>query len=153
MLWVNYDALRFSSNNVLQVSLAVLLMARSYNWISHMQSRAGRTSFWVQCISTTPIFISSLSLVLGVLGSNFNAHCLDQMPLTCTVCTMSILVFNVGMQVWWVMISSLCGRVHVLFWGHKLKKAIARTEPSTTTSGDPAQKLKGCGRVYGRSQS
>ena len=64
-----------------------------------MQSRAGRTLSWVQCISTAPIFISSLSLVLGVLGSNFNAHCLDRMPLTCTACTMSVLVFNVGMQV------------------------------------------------------
>jgi uncharacterized protein YacL len=153
MLWVNYNPLRFSSNNVLQVSLAVLLMAWSCNWISQMQSRAGRASSWVQCISPTPILISSLSLVLGVLGSNFNAHCVDQMPLTCTVCTMSVLVFNVGMQVWWVMTFSLCGREYVFFWGHKLKKAIARTEPSTTTSGEPVQQLKGCGRVYGRSQS
>jgi hypothetical protein len=45
------------------------------------------------------------------------------------------------------MSSSLCGREYVFFWGHKLKKAIARTEPSTTTSGEPVQQLKGCGRV------
>lgn len=96
MLWVNYNALRFSSNNVLQVSLAVLLMAWSCNWISQMQSRAGRALSWVQCISTAPIFISSLSLVLGVLGSNYNAHCLDRMPLTCTACTMSVLVLMWG---------------------------------------------------------